>query len=358
MKAILTLLITLLLTTNVYGNEDIYSLIDQYEISSVQVYPGESIKDIFDEIMKGELNLSYIFNYISNIFFKEIKECSAIFKSIIFISVINGIIASISTQGIGKTASVITYAMTIALCTSSLKLALDTVSITIDNVINITNSSLPVILSLLTLNGYVGGTAIASTLMYSFIAFLNSLIKIIILPCICYYTACTTINSIAPKAMVTRLSEMFYKICIWLLRLTAIAFSTLISLLKIYMTNIDSTATRLAIEGIKIVPVVGDIFSTSIGSAAKLLESVKGGFGLAMVIGIFIITLIPVIKILALMLIYKISAALVEPIGDKAIIELIDSIGNANMLVLITIISVTFMLCIGILILMTGFIGG
>lgn len=358
MKGIITLLIILLLSTPVYGNDDIYSVIDQYNLDSIQISSQHTVKGIFDKIIEGDLDFEYIVNYIFQILFSEIRESSVIFKSIIFICILNGMVASISNRDIEKTASIITYAMTIALCTGSLRLALDTLKSAVEAVINIINSALPVILSLLALNGYVSGVSIAGTLIYGFISVLNNLIKLIIIPCICYYTACMVINSISPKTMLARLGNLFYRACTILLKITAVVFSSITGLLKIYMQDIDATASRLAVEGIKIIPVVGDIFSTGIESATKLICTIKSGFGLALIIGIFIAALIPVIKIFVIMAIYKISSALIEPIGDKAIVELIDNMGNANTLILITIITVAFMLCMGILILMTGFMGG
>ncbi len=348
MKPILTILITLLLSTNIYA-ADIYSVIDEYTLDNISISANQDFKSLFQQILDGEFTFSDITASISSALFKEISGVSAILKGIIFICILNGIINTMAPNNIS--AFTITHILALAMCMSSLKISMNLLSQTVTTVISIMESSMPAVLSLLVINGYSGGAGMYGIFMYGFIDFLSVIVRSVVLPCISFYTVSAVINSISPKSMLTRLGQLFYKICVWSVRVLALVFNGVLAFLKIYMTGIDGTAKKALGEGIKAVPVVGDIFSGSIGTLAQLTTAAKSGFGLALTVSILVAAAIPLVKVLVLMLIYKTAAALAEPISDKGIVEIIDCVGDTHILILGVMFLVIFMFVTGTFIL-------
>jgi stage III sporulation protein AE len=100
------------------------------------------------------------------------------------------------------------------------------------------------------------------------------------------------------------------------------------------------------------IPVVGKVFADvtdTVISASLLLKNTVGIVGLVVLLGIIVF---PAIKILTVALIFKFSAAVLQPVGSKAIISTIDVIGKSviYLFVCLSIVSLMFFLSMTLII--------
>lgn len=99
------------------------------------------------------------------------------------------------------------------------------------------------------------------------------------------------------------------------------------------------------------IPVVGRTFTDAadtVLSAAQLLKNAVGIIGLTIII---IIAVFPAIKIIAISFVYKLAAALLQPLGDSPIITSLNIISKYILYILACLITVTFMFFLSIVIL-------
>src|SRR5699024_7627943 len=102
------------------------------------------------------------------------------------------------------------------------------------------------------------------------------------------------------------------------------------------------------------IPVVGRTFTDAadtIFSASLLLKNTIGVVGL---IVILITVSFPAIKIAVIALIYKIAAAVVQPVGDGPIIQTLNIISQYIILILASLLAVSFMFFLAIVIIITS----
>jgi stage III sporulation protein AE len=100
-------------------------------------------------------------------------------------------------------------------------------------------------------------------------------------------------------------------------------------------------------------PVIGGYLSDALETAAGyvvLLKQAVGILGLLTIFGIFVF---PILKIGVIALIYKVSAALVEPLGDKRISQVLEIMGNHLFLALASVAAVGLMFFILVAILVS-----
>ena len=76
----------------------------------------------------------------------------------------------------------------------------------------------------------------------------------------------------------------------------------------------------------------------------------KNAIGLVGLLAIGAIVLFPVLKILAIILIYKVCAALIQPIGESAIADTIQNMSNSLLLVFASVATVAVMFFLAIII--------
>jgi len=74
----------------------------------------------------------------------------------------------------------------------------------------------------------------------------------------------------------------------------------------------------------------------------------KNAMGTAGVIVIILMCAIPLIKMLALMLIYKLTAGIIEPLSDKRVTTMISEAGSAVTFIFLILLTVTIMFILGI----------
>ena len=91
------------------------------------------------------------------------------------------------------------------------------------------------------------------------------------------------------------------------------------------------------------IPVIGKIFSDALDliiSCSLIIKNALNFFGMLIII---IIIAFPIIKILALVFVYKVSSALVQPVADGRIVEILNDTGNSLIMIFLIVAAVSLM---------------
>ena len=96
------------------------------------------------------------------------------------------------------------------------------------------------------------------------------------------------------------------------------------------------------------VPVVGGLLSDSVDTVLASTIVLKGAMGTAGVISLILMCAIPLIKMLSLTLIYKLTAGIIEPLSDKRITSMISEAGSTAAFIFAVLLTVTVMFILGI----------
>jgi stage III sporulation protein AE len=102
------------------------------------------------------------------------------------------------------------------------------------------------------------------------------------------------------------------------------------------------------------VPIVGRVFSDAADTVIGASLLVKNGIGLAGVIILIFLCAFPALKILTLALIYNLSAAIMQPLGDSPIITCLQTIGKSMIYVFAALAAVGLMFFLAITIILTA----
>ena len=90
------------------------------------------------------------------------------------------------------------------------------------------------------------------------------------------------------------------------------------------------------------IPVVGSYLADAADTVIGCTLLIKNAAGIAVVIGVISICIIPLLKITALVLLYKITCAITEPISEKRVTACISDIANSMACILGAVAVVTF----------------
>lgn len=102
------------------------------------------------------------------------------------------------------------------------------------------------------------------------------------------------------------------------------------------------------------IPVVGKMFADATDTVISASLLIKNSIGLVGVIIILFLCAFPAIKILVLALIYKVSAAVMQPLGDSPITTCLETIGKSMLYVFAALAVVGLMFFLAITIMLTA----
>lgn len=208
---------------------------------------------------------------------------------------------------------------------------------------------LPLLISLLAGVGALTSAALFTPLMLFVISSVSLIIKELVLPLLFLTATLECLNSVSTKYRVSNLASLFRQTSMLVLGFMMMLFVGIITIQGAAGSVADGLTLRTAkFATATFVPVVGKVLADTVElvmGASLLLKNAVGIFG---VIIVAMICLFPLLKLLSLIIIIKISGALVQPLGDERMAKFLDSIGNNLLLVFGAVVIVALMFFLAI----------
>lgn len=313
-----------------------------------------NIKDITKRIVKGEkiIDVEDIKEFIKNIFLKEIKIALGLLSKIIIVTIISSILNSLQSSfensSVSELSNIITYMMIAILVITSFNEVVVLAKLSIDKMINFMQILMPLLLTLLVIAGGPNTNIIFHPMILSTVNIIGLLIKNFVFPLIYFSFIISVLSNISGKAQFKNLTDVSRKVIIF--TITG-SFTIFIGLLTIYglATKVDGISIRTAKFAIdNVVPIVGKFLSDSIDAVIGSIGILKNGIGIAGLVVLSIIIVLPMIKISTILFIYNLILAITEPIASKNIINFFEDVSKNLTLILVSIMSLSIMFFITI----------
>lgn len=334
--------------------------IDEVEkyVKDDNVVKNVDLKTYIKKLVRGETNLLDLFdkNKIKTAALSEIKTSIKIATSILVLALLSSIIKSLensfSSKGITTVTNYIVFITVVTLTLVSFRDILSLCYTTIENIMGLVNVIIPIMISLLVLVGFPITSTALNPIFIGGIAAINIIFKKFIFMAISIAFAILVVNNLTNNIKLNRLSSFIKQINIVALGAVFTLYLGLVSIQGLYVTSFDKFTVKTAKFAVgNFIPVVGGFVSDSVDillSSSQLIKNVFGGVGLVILVGI---CLIPIIKILSVILVYKVCSIAIEPVGEDNISSFLNEVANLMIIILATIIAVTIMFFVTIAIL-------
>lgn len=334
--------------------------IDEIEkyIKDDNVVKDIDLKTYIKKLISGDVNILDLFDKdkIQTVVFSEVKDSIKIAASILVLALLSSIIKSLdnsfSSSGVSTVTNYIVFIMVVTLTLVSFKDILALCYSTIENIIGLVNVIIPIMISLLVLVGFPITSTALNPIFVGGVAAINIVFKKFIFVLISLSFAILVVNNITNNIKLNKLSSFIKQINVITLGAVFTVYLGLVSIQGLYVTSFDKFTVKTAKFAVgNFIPVVGGFVSDSVDillSSSQLIKNVFGGVGLVILIGM---CLIPIIKILAVVLVYKVCAIAIEPVGEDNISTFLNEVANLMTIILVTIIAVTIMFFVTIAIL-------
>lgn len=334
-------------------NKDLMGLYDYINKMKVDVElmndldPVEYVKSYITN-GKGNLSFSQLCKAVVSLLFKEVGSVLKLAISMIVIAILCTLLKNLqdafSTKSISQIAFYACYAVMVMLLSKSFLISISVAKDVINGVADFMAAILPVLVTMIALAGGVTQAATIDPIVMAAVVIIPRIYVTVIIPLIMAGFVLQFANNLSEEHKIDNLCKLLKQWTVWLQGIIITSFIALLTIRGITSTTIDAVAlktTKFAVDNF--IPIVGKAFSdaiTSVAGYSLIIKNAISGIGLMVII---LIILYPIIKMILMAFIYKMSAALVEPISDKRITSTIAATGDSLVLLLSCVLSVSLM---------------
>jgi len=301
-----------------------------------EIFQGFNPEDIIKDAATGKFEFSVkgVLNSALWFLFKEIYTNLHILVKlmilIILCSLLKNLQTSFMSESVGEIGFYACYVVIVAVLLVSFNTAMQTGMAMIDGMVDFMYATTPVMVTLLVSGGNITSGGIFQPLMLLIVEVSATIMKGVFIPMIFLSTILSIVNNISDKIQLSRLVSLLKQITTWALGTILTVFIAVVSLQGSFGAVIDGVTSKTAKFAIgTFIPVVGKTLADAADTVIGCTLLIKNAAGLAVLIGVVVICIIPLVKILALVALYKAAAALVEPISEKRITNCIGDVAGS-----------------------------
>lgn len=313
-------------------------------------FPDSRTPSFMEMIIPGGrgLSLSDFFQGLGKFFFHEVIYNGKLLASIIILTVFSALLQTLQgafeKHAVSQVAYSIAYMVLIIIAINSFSVAIGYARSAITGMIDFMMAMIPLLLTILTSMGNVTTATVMHPLIVFMIHTVGTLIYAVVFPLLFFSTVLHIVSSLSDKYKVTQLANLLRSISVAMLGILLTIFLGVVSVQGATASVTDGVSMRTAkyVTG-NFVPIVGTMFSDAADTVISASLLVKNAVGLAGVIIIILLCAFPAIKILTLALIYNLSAAIMQPLGENPIVNCLEMIGKNMIYVFAAMASVGLM---------------
>ncbi len=320
--------------------DDIQKVIDDVLSSNNKISFEDYVKSLFSGDKK--ISFSSILGDIKTGVINEIKSNVGILTSLISIAIIAAIFTNFSyafqNNQVAETSFYVTYLLLFSVITSSFIAVSNIAAQTISAVLSFMKALVPTYFMAVAFSSSAGTSAVYYQSTLFLITFVDMLLIKLVIPLINIYLIVTMANNLSKDDLLSKLSDLIILITKWLLKTMLAVVVGFNSLQGLILPVADKVKRSALLKAAGAIPGVGDILGSiteSVLGAGVLLKNVIGVAGVVVVISI---CAVPLIKLAVTAIIYRISAAAVQPISDKRMLNCVTAAAEAAGLLLQTVI--------------------
>ncbi|MCL4516365.1 MAG: stage III sporulation protein AE [Firmicutes bacterium] len=314
------------------------------------IFPGKNGKTALDprRILAGLLK--YLF--------KEVVANTSLLGQLLVLAVICAVLqqmqGAIGDRSFGDLTFAVSYLVLIFIGVKSFYYAAGYGRTAIDDMVALMQALLPMFTTLLVAIGGVTTAAILHPLMFAVTGLVGTLLKNVVIPLLFFSTVVGLAGNISEKFPMARLAALVRQVAVATL---GIFFSIFLGTMLVRGVTAPVTDAVTIKAGkflaSNFIPIIGKMFSDAVEIVAGCSLLVKNAIGLVGIILIFAFAVFPVLKILGIIIVYKVANALMEPIGDKRLVEALGHLESSLMFLVVVVGAVGLMFFVSLTIIIS-----
>lgn len=328
--------------------EEIFRQMDEFS----ETEAGMSFSDLVGSIAKNGVmdSLTELGNYVKQIFIGEFeanrKNLIQILVLVLVFSILQNFLGLVENSYITELCYVLTYLVLMLFMLKSFAVTTDVVYSLLERVTGFMKMLLPSYIAVMVFAGS-GMSAMAFYELNFFILYgIEVLMTYVLLPLVELYVLFSLANYMMKEEVFSKTADLMRDIFQWGAKIILTLVIGLNVVQGMIAPAMDYASRTTITKSLGLIPgiggaasAIGDIF---IGSGLVIKNSV----GVAAVLLLLLVTMLPFFKVLVITLLYKCMAAFLEPVADKRISKAMSGVAEGGGMLMRVITTTVFMIFI------------
>ena len=316
-------------------------MLDEFDFSDLddslkKMFPREKMKfrEVVETLLSGNLKQAgeQFTKFLWDQFFYELQTHRKLLVYLLLITVIAAVFANFSSAFGARQASeaafYILYMLLIALCLSGFRLAVSEMETSLKCLLEFMKVLCPTYFLAVT----AASGSLTSMFFFEVVLFLIFLAETVILnflmPVINVYMMIQVMGNLTGEEFLSQFAELLEKLTGWILK-TMLACVIGINVVQGILAPVaDSVRRSFITKTVEAIPGVGNTAGSVMDVVLGTAVLIKNGIGMAGAVIAAGICILPILKVLLLAFLYKMAAAVTQPVSDKRITSCIGNVSE------------------------------
>lgn len=307
-----------------------------------EIFPNQKLgfKETLLGLMSGEVELSLelIKDMVVDQFTYEFQNSKASMIHILIITIIAAVFHNFSgvfqNNQISELSFYVLYMLLITICIDAFRVLMVSVESGLENLLDFLQMLSPIyFMAVAIATGSVTSIAFYNLILL-LIYIVESLVQSVLVPLVQIYMVIRILNELSSEEYLSKFADLLQTVIVWSLR-TIMGSVVGINIIQgLLSPAIDFVKRSILTKGGEAIPIVGN----AVGSVTEIILGtavlIKNGIGIVGAIICVAICLSPMIQMAVIVILYKLTAALIQPISDKRMVGCISSMADGTALLL------------------------
>ncbi len=374
-KILIFILLFVCMNQCVFADEETFEIIDEYakvygseiqeatgklkDVDFEELVPGFDVDKIVSSLAKGEniFSVQGILNKGIGILAGEIRNTLKILVFILALGLLctylTNIQNSFGSKSVSDAAFFVCYMVIVGIASAAFFQVIGCGKTLVSNLSLFMRTMAPVALVTLTASGAIISATSFELIFMGVIEIAELLLETVFIPLILITAALSMVNNLSQNLNAEKLVQFMNKTTKWGIGIVMTVFVGVMGLQGIVAGSADGLTVKVTkFAAGNLIPLVGGALSETVETVMNCSVVIKNAVGVAGIIMVVLIVAVPVIKVAACLIMFRLSAALLQPVCDKRIVKCISELADSMSAVfgLMMVVSVMFVIMITIII--------
>lgn len=321
--------------------------------------PYYTPKKLMQQILSGNVQdgVKTLPQNILDIFIAEIKDNFNIVIKLMLVVFLSSFIKNLQStfkEGtVGELAYFTCYAAVVTILALGFQSVLKYANEVLDSVHNLTGIAIPCLLALLVSSGnIVSGTALQPIILIVIQATIK-IFKDVLLPLCLMSGVLYIVSGLSERIKISGMASLLRQVVTWALGVILMLYSSLVAIQGVTGAVIDGATVKTAKTAINtFVPIAGKYMIDATDTIINCALVIKNATGVTVMIITLITCCIPIIKMFVLVIMYKFTAALIEPFAEESFFDCVTDISDCMKTIVGVVAAAVAMLMLSIVVLL------
>lgn len=315
---------------------------DEVDDLLTDIFPDQKMNfgEMMEGILEGNLtfSLELVWSMVSDQFFYEFGNSKKGMVHILLLVILAAVFTNFSNvfqnPQVSETSFYVLYLLLVTISLNAFRLLGTSASDGLRNLTAFMKLLYPAyFLAVALASGSVTAIGFYNLVLF-FIYLAELLIMNLLIPLVQVYVVMRIMNYLSTEDYLSKFAELLQTVIAWTLKTLLAGVVGLNVVQGLLSPAVDSLKRSVVARGAEAIPVVGDVLGGMTEVVLGTAVLIKNGIGVTGAVICIGICLVPILQMAMVTLMYKLIAAMIQPISDKRIVGCIESVADGAQLLL------------------------